>query len=147
MFDYIVSNWVAFGAFIFGLYWVLRSLCTCVFLYLCICVFVYSCICVLYRCRVCIWVVVGVTELVYLCIVSLPRSLIKPRYQVTGPPVSDVACSASGYKCKIYQSAKTYLTKNDKMWNSFDANMFFLCSCIHSPFQFPSISAFLMKKN
>ena len=119
------------AAFVFGFYWVLRS----------------SCICVLYRCRVCIWVVVGVTELVYLCIVSLPRSLIKPRYQVTGPPVSDVACSASGYKCKIYQSAKTYLTKNDKMWNSFDANMFFLCSCIHSPFQFPSISAFLMKKN
>ena len=53
MFHYIVSNWVAFGAFVFGLYWMLQSLCIRVF----------------YRSRV---FVLGVKEIVYFSIVSLP---------------------------------------------------------------------------
>ena len=53
VFHYIVSNWVAFGAFVFGLYWMLQSLCICVFYRSRVFVFVLKslCICVLYRCR------------------------------------------------------------------------------------------------
>ena len=124
VFHYIVSNCVAFGAFVFGLYWMLQSLCICVFYRSRVFVFVLKslCICVLYRCRA-LWS-------------NRAIKLQGRQCQMSPVQLQDKNVKYIKVQKRIWQKRikyKAVLTQTC-----------FLCSCIHSPF--PSISTCLMRK-